>query len=325
MKNVLKLLLAYFLVLLIGCVIGTIIVSEFFTTLQLVVGKRQEFFSTQVLLESLIVVIPIIIVICPMMVCFYVSRHNSKKISTVITYIIICLVTWIVLFPAYLTFSQKFPRNIAQYLSNKSSVPSRNLLLSSEYFRRDGRFVYYHIRDDLSEIDIEAVAIDMDGSNHTNMIMEMRYASELLQKQSFPFDDILIRDAMSFSMIPPFFNGYINILSNARSAWNSGIFSWLFFALFGAALCSVYAFVGMSSWKIINSIGIIFWTVAIVALNSSYYSTLRNFIKIPQLPGFLANIENAPLALANFLFFFIFLLIGIISAARHAASRRSEA
>lgn len=325
MKNVLKLLLSYFLVLLIGCIVGTIIVSEFFTTLHLVVGRKQDFFSARVMLESLIVVIPIILIICPMMVCFYISRHNFKKVSTVITYIILSLVTWIVLFPTYLTFSQKFSKSISQYFVKTSSAPNADVLLSSGYFRKDGRFIYYHIDNELSGTETDAVLMNMDGTNQTNMIRETHDASEMLGNQSFPFNDVLIRDALAFPLLPTFFNGYINILSNAHAAWNSGIFSWIFFALFGAALCSVYAFVGMSSWKIINSIAIFFWTAIIVVLNGSYYSILSHLIQIPRLPGFLADVENAPLALANFLICFIFLILGIISVVRHSANERNEA
>lgn len=323
MKNVWKLLLAYLLVLLIGCVIGTVIVSEFFTALHLVVGEKQVFFSVKNIFESFIVVIPLILVICPMMLCFYISRHNSKKVSVVITYIILSLLTWIVLFPAYLTFSRKLSSTIAQDFVKTDASPSRKVLLSSEYFRRDGRLIYYHINDELSDIEIDAVSINMDGTNQTNMIRETLNASEELGKKSFPFNDILIRDAMSFFMIPPFFYGYINILSNAHAAWNSGIVSWLFFAIFGAALCSVYAFVGMSNWKIINSIAVVFWTMSIVVLNGAYYSVLRNLIRFPQFPGFLNNIENAPLALANFLIFFVFLVIGIVAAVIRSAKGRS--
>lgn len=323
MKNVLKLLLAYFLVLLIGCVVGTVIVSEFFTTLNFVVGEKQVFFSTKVMFESFIVIIPIILIICPMMLCFYISRHNFKKTPTIITYIILSLLTWIVLFPTYLTFSKKFSKTLVHYFVRTASSPSENITLSGEYFRKDGRFIYYHIGDDNSEID--AIAINMDGTNQTNMIRETHDASNELGKKSFPFDDILIRDAMSFSIMPVFFSGYIGILSNARLSWDSGVVSWLFFAIFGAALCSVYAFVGMSSWKIINSIAVVFCTIAIVVLNGAYHFILKDLIRFPRLPGFLSNIENAPLVLANFLVFFIFLILGIISVARHTSSERGVA
>lgn len=324
MKNVLKLLLAYFLVLLIGCFVGTVIVSEFFTTLHFIVGKKQVFFSVKNMLESFIVVIPLVLVICPMMLCFYVSRHNSKKASSVITYIILSLLTWLILFPAYLTFSKKFSPTLTQYFVRTDSSPSNDAILSSGYFRKYGRFVFYHAPNGNSEID--ALSINMDGSNQTNMISEQQNVSEKLLEQSFPFDDLLIRDALSFPILPIFFGGYINIVSNARSAWGAGVIYWLYFAIFGVALCSVYAFVGMSGWKIINSIAVVFWTIAIVVLNGAYYSVLKDLISFPSwLPDFFSNIPNAPLVLVNFLIFFIFLIVGIISAIRQASKRRHAA
>lgn len=335
MKNALKMTLTYFMFLLIGNLFGIIIIVEFLATVGLIAGRTQTLLTGDIFMRAFFIVAPLIIVFSGTYLALYAVRHHAKKLVAAVTYMIICLFTWAVVFPAFLTFAKANPF-LSQIESVEKLAELNDAPLTKNYFRKTGKFIYYSTFENsadnsttminpatgLVEKKTDAVVIHMDGTSPESMMHEVSSVSDILKEQAKPFTDTLIRDTMSYEFLPEFYRGFDLLMQNATKAWDTSILSWVFFALFGVALCSVYAFIGISHWRIINTLTVIVMSAFIVIYNFLYFTGFFSFINISW-NGIFSQIENPLLVIANFGVAFIFTLIGlIVSIVRSAKERR---
>lgn len=324
MKNALKMMLSYLMFLVIGTVVGILIIVEFLATVGLIAGRTQTIFANEFFIRAFFIVVPVIIVGSGTFLALYAVRHHAKKAVSAVTYVFLCLFTWLVIFPAFLVFSES-SSFLAQFDSVEKLAETNDAPLSKNYFRRIGNFIYF-ITDEtpkesrpitintvtgLQEEKSDSVVIFMESTDPGSMMFEVSSVSDILKVQAEPFTDTLIRDTMSYEFLPLFYRSFDLLMATAKNAWDGGIINWIFFASLGCALCSVYAFIGMSRWRIINTLAVILMTAFIVVYNYLYFAGFIPIIDIP-LGGIFSRIDNLFLELINFCVAIVFILIGVI-------------
>lgn len=337
MKNALKMLLTYFLFLTIGCVVGIVIVVEFLATATLIAGRNSTLFTSGLVTRAFFVAAPILIVYSGMFLSLYAVRHHAKKVIAAVTYLVLCVITWGAVLPAFLTFA-----NSVATLNGADSidelVKQNEEPLTAGYFRKNGKFIYFStseisaphtqtrdgILDFLDDAPLDSVVLHTDDISPDTMLRQVSGGSEILKTQASPFTDILIRDTMTFELLPIFYTAFDFFITNANKALGAGILKWILFASFGVALCSVYAFIGISQWRIINTLSVVFATAAITVCNYIYYTDIFSGIRqiSSSLGGVFSHSAETILVIANFAVAFIFIATGlIISLVRSAREK----
>lgn len=324
MKNALKMMLSYLMFLIIGTVVGIIIIVEFLATVGLIAGRTQPLFASEIFVRAFFIVAPVIIVGSCTFLALYAVRHHVKKVASALTYTFLCLLTWLVLFPAFLVFAER-SSFLAQFETVESLAEINDAPLSKNYFRKAGNFIYY-ITDEtakqskqttinavtgLKEEKSDSVVIFTEGIDPESMMFEVSSVSDTLKEQAEPFTDTLIRDTMSYELLPVFYRSFDLLMATAKNAWDAGVINWIFFASLGCALCSVYAFIGLSRWRIINTLAVVLMTACIFICNYLYFAGFIPIINIP-LGGIFSKIDNLFLELINFCISIVFILIGVI-------------
>lgn len=336
MKNALKMMLSYLLFLVIGILVGIVIIVEFLATVGLIAGRTQTLFAGDIFMRAFFIVAPVIIVGSGTFLALYAVRHHAKKVIAAITYIFLCALTWGIVFPAFLIFA-KSNTFLTQVESVENLAEINDEPLSKNYFRKAGKFIYYITNEfdnsnnavainpetGLVEKEIDSVVIYIDGTHPEMMMYEVSNVSEILKEQAEPFTDILIRDTMSYELLPEFYRSFDFLMKNAIDAWEGGIIHWIFFASLGVALCSVYAFIGMSRWRIINTLSVIMATVFIMICNYLYLIGIFPAINIPW-GGVFDQIKHPLLALANFGVAAVFIIFSLIVSLVRSVKNRNR-
>ena len=230
-------------------------------------------------------------------------RHPENKIISVLVYLILCTVTWGVVYPAFLELSAKYGKSVVPVVTETQ--------LSTGYFRRSGNKIYYLIGS-TSKRKNDAVAINIDGSGLRSILSEESNVSENLKKQSAPFSDILIRETMTDK--PSWLHtAYYHLENLAEKAWSEGIIHWLCFASFGLALCSVYALIYCSSWRMINTLYVWFGEVFVTVMNNLYFTPMALPVRLAAKSwgGFFRLLDEPALVTANVAVSLIFIIFGI--------------
>lgn len=264
MKKALQLLLAQFLWLIAGVIIGTFFYSLYIHSISQVAGQSSPVWSKENLAVSVFVATQIFAFISGFLLIAHKIRHPGGVLQMV-SFVLCQGLVWGLLFPVSNHLEEKFVEN---RLYAEGSFDSQNL--SQGYFRKSSNEVYFFLNRDNSR----AVRIETTEKGTSEIVRIKDPADLSIVKNAKPYRDILISDTFKKSDSEYSFFG--TLLFSAKRDMKHGITFWLGFLTMILALSSIYAISSMSGWRIANftTCGILYGLVLFV--NGFYWAPVMN-------------------------------------------------
>ena len=308
MKKAFRLVLTYFLFLVLGTALGMFFYYVYLHLQDSVAGQQAVFFQKEALLRALFYVLGVLLLfICPVMV--YVRISNKGGIAHFITFILLSCATWGVLIPLLGHYEDKV------FYNTKDSTK----MLTGGYFRENGDKVYYFTEDYNKNPYIDSTAIIIDKTQDGTVEIEKIKPSRdfILFRDSAPYSDIILKNTFNESETESIIS-FSLILEHARNAFLKGWTFWLGFLSLGFLMISLYGVAEMFRWRLLNSGFLMIMTFAILTANTLYYhpvvsSFRRQYINNKGFFIFLGKYMDDPLlVLANLTLSLVFIVIGIV-------------
>ena len=324
MKKAFKLALIYFVILIAGTVLGTILYSLYLNLLNFISGRDISFFADAELFQSLFYVLPCVIILVIPLISYYRIRHPGGVMQLVV-FIILCLLTWIVVMPATL--------KLKSYCNKKFAFEIKREPLSPNYFRKVDSNVYYFTKEFQSQEPDQvpqapAIVINTNEYGTVDYRNIGDYPGFALNSKAKPYREIQLKNIFGDgeNPIPIDFKLLITKIS---SAYAGDLRQLLLLLSFVVLICSVYGLTNLFDWRLLTTVMIFISTALILCLNSVYYSSYFDVIKARIIDNgffrFMNNIVSEPiLFLINSFFALIFIISGIIRFAirKHAKKAR---
>ncbi|MCQ2583343.1 MAG: hypothetical protein MJ160_05500 [Treponema sp.] len=312
MNKALKLIIMYVVFSVICIVLGTAFYMLYQNVLNYAAGRDLLSFSKYELLRVFFFISAcVVFLVCPLISYFRIRQRGG--LFQLIVYLIVCALTWLIIFPVVLKAGDKF-----DFLGTQKE---RSHVLTSGYFRTADDNIYYFF-DDLDSNEYgknkaQCVVIN-SGEPGGVEVTEFENSAELeLYKQAEPYNDILIKKTFYGDGIFKYLNLRL-LISKGIEAWQKGWTFWLGFLSLAVVLCAVYGLSNFFNWKLIDACMVLFSSALILICNTMYYHPgVQAFMdsKIYN-KTFFANMQSvfdAPfLVLVNLLFALIFIIIGIV-------------
>ncbi|MBQ1949281.1 MAG: hypothetical protein II367_03885 [Treponema sp.] len=317
MRKPVALILYYLTVTMLNLAVGIFFFTQYFNSITLVAGKSIDF-SAEVIAYGLFESLPLVFILVPMFVTFYKIRHLGSPVSSCITYCALMLVTWFCFFP----LTEVLQKNVYSMLTPIENLESKSDL-SGGYFRNINGKLYYFVSDSKNNV---ADVFKLFDSARPNSYADRDFIQignlSRFSDSAGEFHDPIIKES---SPEIPFKISEIaaTLKSSARNAWDNGLIAWLCFCSLGFALTSLYSFVRISSWKLVNFYWVSFFTSIVLWFNYFYFqpefSLVRKalfnlFHESGRLSFFLVRDISLPLTCINLIFALIMTSIGIINA-----------
>ena len=305
MKKGLKLLLTYFLFLLVATVVGTLVYALYLNTLNYVAGSTSANFSYVYLEKAFFYIAAcVLVLICPVM-CYYRTRHAAGVIQTIF-YILVCVITWICLFPLVYYGRER--------IYSRTSVKIEAEPLSKNHFRAANGHVYYFMQDFYA--DTPAVIIDTAEDGGVDIAVVRDTADFELYTAAAPYREILIKDSIGETKLPKLID-FSLIIRRGEIAWQKGITFYLGFLTMAFVLCSLYGLSNYYKWKLIALVMFVIETAGVLMVNTLYYSPVlsRILFKITnnKFFSFLNHYMDEPLlCFINLITGLVFIITGIV-------------
>lgn len=309
MKKAFKLILMYFLTLILATAAGVLFYSVYLAIQNYVAGGSLTLFNKQGFFRALFYVFAcVILLVCPAMI--YVRISNKGGIGQFIAFILLSAVTWSVLIPVQLKLEDK-----VLYDSKDSSK-----VLTGGYFRESGDTVYYFSSDYNANPYISPTTVVIDTTEDGKVSIEKTDPSRdfVLFRDSAPYSDILIKKLFASESKFPVVISFSLIMQHARNAFAKGWTFWLGFLSLGLLICSLYGAADMFRWKLLNTCFMLVGTILILGANTLYFhpvvaSFCRQYINGRKFIVMLNNYMDYPLlVIINVFFSLVFVIIGII-------------
>lgn len=310
MKKALKLLLTYFILLILIVAAASICYSLYLIITNHVEGSKINFFDAKVFITSFFrVLTSSLIFICP--ICVYKLIKYKRSFSVFVTYIIICIVNWMILFPISLHFRSIY-----------SDVNFKQERLSERKFREDHNGnIYYFTRDfgtsPLTYQDTPTVVINPENLNAVS-IKEIKDTPDfVLYQDAEPYSDVLVKNTISVNKKIKIIE-IEKIIDSANLALGKGPSYFLGFLAFAFALCSLYSLLNFFDWRLLTAVSIFTGSLLIILLNSLYYLPAFDLLKENLLLksnfiNYCQNYVQQPLlVIINLLIGILMSLLGII-------------
>ena len=308
MKKAFRLVLTYFLFLVIGTAIGMFFYYVYLHLQASVAGQQAPLFIKEDLFRVLFYVIGcLLLFVCPAMV--YVRISNKGGIAHFIMFILLSCTTWAVLIPLLGHFENKVTYN----------TKDSSKMLTGGYFRENGDKVYYFTDDynKNSYTDTTTIVIDttQDGTVEIENIKSSR--DFILFRDSAPYNDILLKKTFNESEHQSIIS-FSLIMQHAQVAFAKGWTFWLGFLSLGLLIMSLYGTADLFRWRLLNSGFLMIMTFGIFTANTLYYhpavtSFRRQYINNKSFFIFLGKYMDDPLlVLVNVSFSLVFVIIGIV-------------
>ncbi len=308
MIKALKLVLMYFLILLLGTAIGMVFYYVYLEMQASVAGITSILFNKEDLLRALFYVLGcVFLFICPAMV--YVRISNKGGAGNFIAFILLSALTWAVCIPLLLHFEDKVNYN------SKSSTK----MLTGGYFRENKGKVYYFTSDYNNNpyMNITTVVIDTSDSGQVEVQNISPSRDFILFRDAAPYSDILIKKAFGEESRNPLIS-FSLILEHARNAFAKKWTFWLGFLSLGLLIASLYGAADLFRWRLLNTGFLLTATFVILAANTLYYhpvvtSFRRQYINNNKFFLLLSKyVDDPPLVMVNLVFTLVFIIIGIV-------------
>ena len=321
MKKALKLALIYLILLLSGTILGTLVYTLYLNLLEFITGNEVIFFSDGDLYKAFFYIFYcMLIVICPV-ISYYRIRHPGGVLQFIV-YIILCILTWFVIFPCFMQFNA--------FCNSRFSFETETEYLSSNYFRRIDDRVYYFTKDfeetSYGMAETSAIIIDMNDDKDIEFKTVTNFPSEEFIREARPFNEYQLKKifANDSSIIPLNFH---TIIAMGTTAYRLGLPYLLTLFSFVLLLSSVYGLTNFFDWRLINAVMLFIFAACILTVNSLYYEPVFDAArqKLGSYGFFAAcrKIISEPLLFViNCGCALIFILAGIIKiAVRHHAAK----
>lgn len=308
MKKALRLVLTYFLFLVLGTAVGMFFYYVYLNLQGAVAGHHGFFFKREDLLRVLFYVLGcLLLFVCPAMI--YVRISNKGGIAHFITFIILSALTWALFIPLLGHFEERI------FYDSKDT----SKYLSGGYFRQSGDKVYYFTDDYNSNPYIDTTAVVIDTSAEGEVTIEKIKPSRdfILFRESAPYSDILLKQTFGESDKQPLIS-FALIMEHAENAFSKGWTFWLAFLSLGLLIASLYGTADLFRWRLLNTGFLMIMTFCILAANTLYYhpvasSFRRQYINNKGFFIFLGKYMDDPLlVLVNVSLSLIFVIIGIV-------------
>lgn len=270
MKRALAIVLDYFVILTAACTTGILIYTAFFNSTTLIAGETVRF-KKEIFMYGFFETFPAVLLLMGLIIIIYKIRHKGNPTASLITYVILMSFTWFWLYPLSLIFEKHF---YSRYLSPAQVQSMQDL--SQGYFRSNGGNIYYFKESAHDTAD----CLTVYSKTGTFPQLEEVDVSPLsdFAKNALPFREPLIKDAMDgipFRIMRIF--GSIKM--RAHLSWRSGYISWIMFCSLGLVLASVYIFIRLSEWRLVNTLMTVTLYVCIIAFNAVYFFPRFDFIR----------------------------------------------
>ncbi len=267
MKKALKLALIYLVILISGIILGTLFYTLYLNLIDFVIGHEAVFFTDGDLYKAFFYVFYcMLFLICPI-ISYYRIRHPGGILQFVV-YLILCLVTWLLLFPAGM--------KLHEFCNSHVSFEKEAINLSGNYFRRIDDKVFYFTKEfseNANELtETNAVIINLEEDDVLEYKSVTNLPTEEFVQKAVPYREYQLKKIFENdeSFIPLDFH---ILLSMGTNAFSLGFPYFLTFFSFILFLCSVYGLTNFFDWRLINAVMLFIFTAFILALNSVYYQS----------------------------------------------------
>lgn len=323
-------ILYYAGVLLAGCVCATFMYIQYIGCTHFVAGHIFHL-EKMMVLYAFFQALPVVLMFMPMLMTVYKIRHLSNPVWSVLAFVMMCVLSWGVLYPL-----AESGKNAVLTKNTLSQLPVDSIPVSGGYFRKSKKNVYYFITDSDGG---KASVLKLSDAAKT----DFRGADELLAvsadsgfyADAAPFREPCVKESLS-DFPREIVQLLTSILTAAACAWQNGLVSWVFFCSLCLALASSYAYIKMSSWRLVNYLAVLLTNSVVLVFNGLYYSgfggmqrRLTDFLYgggREQLLFFSSRNIDMPLFIINVLFAAVVITVALIitSAAEKRRNRYSE-
>lgn len=321
MKKALKIILVYFIFLILCLIAGTLIYSLYLNVINFIAGREVDLFNLSIMLKAFFPVAYFLaFIICPI-VSYYRIRHPAG-IGQTIGYILICVITWGLYLPGLFYLNN--------YCNQKFQTEVISSSLSEGYFRKVDSKVYYFTDEfktnDSSFGETTSAIINLSDKGSITFENVKDYPTRDFNRKAVPFKDILIKDTFTTNLVKIPIKTDV-LISLVKSCFADG-FAWKYIVLLlsiACIICSLYGVTNIFEWRLLNSVLLFFGTSLILIVNSSYFNPVFNNV-INKLTdnGFFYTIgtfvEEPLLFVINVLFMLITITVGIVKFAVHKHS-----
>lgn len=264
MKKAVNLIITYFAFLLAGILIGSIFYSLYLNVLNFISGQEIHFFIRKELMESLFYISNcMIFLICPF-VCYYRIRHPGGLPQT-IAYIILCLFTWGLLFPAV--------NQLEVYYKNHSENKINTEYLSKGYFREADGKVYYFTEDFkykiMKGIAANTVIIDTSEEGEVSVDSIKDTKDFILNQKAYPYREVQIKKTFETSTYKTPLT-FKNLIEDGKKSLSDGFITYLGFLSVALLICAAYALSTVFEWRLLNTTLLFINVSAILFFNSVF-------------------------------------------------------
>lgn len=307
MKNALRFIITYLILLIAGSIVGTVLYSLYLNVTNFTAGTPFELFNMKDVLRSYVYISGcLIFLICPFM-AYYRIRHVFGILQTV-SYAVISILSWFVLFPVTV--------NVNKFIVNRYNLTESEKTLSGGYFRTVDDTIYYLVADYDRTGNTPVIVIDTSSEKNVTFREIKPYENFELLTAGKNYSDVIIKGTFSSSSIP-FLVNFKTLINNGIRTLEKNYLWYITFLSIAFALCSLYAFTAFFKWRLLN-VGVhVLLTAGILSLNSMFYTSafesLRMQISELSFFSFLGRFVYEPfLFVANILTGLIFILLGTV-------------
>lgn len=264
MKTILSLVGLFFVVIIFGAIFGFCATLLFIHATDIVVGADGARLDMNQTLFLLFLWIGASAVVSSVFTVVYSIRYPKNGMARVITHTILCLLAWLVIIPLSLEFADK--------AGEINPMQPKDRLMTAHYFRPYEGKLYYYTSVNAATKTANGVSFTLDSLDNASDESRLLENVPLMKNNIVPFSDVLIYNTLSRSKLveialPAL---YMN-QQGAVTALKGGVLSWLAFASWGLALCTLIGLRRLFHWRLLNFIAVQIGFIAICAINL-YYS-----------------------------------------------------
>lgn len=317
-QNILKLILAYILIVLVGTSACAVLYMIYTACSSIVAGEGLSALSFSLFLRGVILVGPVTLMLGGVFMCFYIIRHRLHKAVYISIYFVLGLVSWLVLVPVCM--------NLYASAQNSLQQPTEKRHLSPGYFRTDGtKILFYSAVRENNIADGLCIDTAARADNETNVYT---FKNVKAADSYTGFADPLIQKNVRMPRAMELVTGTFGIfIAECHAAYEAGYLTWICYATMGLAMLAAVFLTDISKWRLVNVIIIAGNIITVFAVNI----TVAGGMLLQNADSFLKNSlgfmpkNSSPVQLIfNITYFILILIIGIISLTKRDISKTGE-
>lgn len=321
LQNILKLILAYILIVLVGTSACAVLYMIYTACSSIVAGEGLSALSFSLFLRGVLLVGPVTLMLGGVFMCFYIIRHRLHKAVYISIYFVLGLVSWLILVPVCM--------NLYASAQNSLQQSQEKRRISPGYFRTDGTKILFYsavrennITDGLC-IDTSGRADRQDRETNVYTFKNIKVADSYTG-----FADPLIQKNVRMPRALELVTGTFGIfIAECHAAYEAGYLTWICYATIGLAMLAAVFLTAISKWRLVNVIIIAGNIITVFAVNI----TVAGGMLLPKADVFLKNSlgfmpkNSSPIQIIfNLTYFILILVTGIISLTKRDISKTGE-